>query len=154
VTVLGVGDIAPDFELPEQDGEQVLLSSFAGEWVVVYFYPKADTPGCTTEACAFRDRSAAFAERGATVLGVSTDPVEDLAAFAEKHSLPFTLLSDEDGEMAAAYDSFETREIRGEVYEIASRNSFLVDPDGYIAAVYQDVTPEGHAGEILADIPE
>lgn len=146
------GDEAPAFELHDQNGERVVLSDYRGEHVVLYFYPKADTPGCTTEACSFRDAYEKFQERGIAVLGVSTDPVEDLSAFADKHDLPFRLLSDEEGEVARKYDSFAVKEIRGEEYEIAERNTFIIGPDGEIVAVYEDVSPEAHAEEILDDI--
>jgi peroxiredoxin Q/BCP len=146
------GDEAPTFELPDQDGEPVTLTDYRGNHVVLYFYPKADTPGCTTEACSFRDVFEEFEERGIAVLGVSTDPVEDIAAFAEKHELPFRLLSDEDGDVARKYDSFAIKEMRGQEYEIAERNTFVIGPDGEIVAVYEDVSPEAHAEEILDDI--
>ena len=146
------GDQAPKFELADQNGEPVVLSDYRGEHVVLYFYPKADTPGCTTEACEFRDAYERFEERGIAVLGVSTDSVEDIAAFSEKHDLPFQLLSDEDGTVAKEYDTFAVKEVRGEEWEIAERNTFLIGPDGDIVAVYEDVSPEGHAEEILDDI--
>jgi peroxiredoxin Q/BCP len=147
-----VGDDAPEFALPDQDGDTVDLSDFDGETVVLYFYPKADTPGCTTQACSIRDVYDEFEERGVTVLGISTDTVEDIAAFAEKHDLPFTLLADEDGEVARAYDSFAVKEMRGEEWEIAERNTFVVGPDGKVAAVYEGVSPEGHGDEILDEL--
>lgn len=146
------GDEAPAFELPDQDGEPVPLTDYRGEHVVLYFYPKADTPGCTTEACSFRDVYDEFEERGIAVLGVSTDSVDDLSAFADKHDLPFRLLSDDDGEVARKYDSFAVKEMRGEEWEIAERNTFVIGPDGNITAVYEDVSPEAHAEEILDDI--
>ena len=146
------GDQAPDFELADQNDEPVVLSDYRGEHVVLYFYPKADTPGCTTEACEFRDAYEQFDERGIAVLGVSTDSVEDIASFSEKHDLPFRLLSDEDGTIAKQYDTFAVKEVRGEEWEIAERNTFLINPDGEIVAVYESVSPEGHAEEILDDI--
>jgi peroxiredoxin Q/BCP len=150
--MLESGDEAPDFELPNQDGEPVSLSDYRGRPVVVYFYPRADTPGCTTEACSFRDNWSDYEERGVAVLGISDDPVEDLAAFAEKYDLPIELLSDEDGEVGGSYDSFGTREIQGQEFEAAFRNTYVVDADGQIAHVYEGVDPEGHAEEILADL--
>lgn len=143
---------APDFELENQDGEPVALSDFQGQPVVLYFYPKADTPGCTVEAQGFRDHWAAFEDRDVAVLGVSNDPVEDLKAFQEKYDLPLTLLSDEDGTVASAYETYGTTEIRGETWEIAFRNTYLVDADGTIARVYEDVDPDGHAEALLADL--
>jgi len=143
---------APDFELRNQDGETVRLSDFEGRKVVLYFYPRADTRGCTIEAKGFRDEWDEFEARGVAVLGVSNDPVEDLESFREKYDLPFTLLSDEDGEVATAYETYGTTEVRGEEWEIAFRNTYVIDEEGYIEHVYEDVSPEGHAGEILEDL--
>lgn len=146
------GDEAPTFELSDQDSNPVPLTDYRGEHVVLYFYPKAHTPGCTKEACSFRDVYDEFEERGIAVLGVSTDSVEDISSFAEEYDLPFRLLADEDGEVARAYDTFAVKEMRGEEYEIAERNTFVIGPDGAIVAVYEDVSPEAHAEEILDDI--
>ncbi|WP_129116390.1 thioredoxin-dependent thiol peroxidase [Halegenticoccus tardaugens] len=150
--MLSVGDDAPDFELPDQRGETVSLSEFRGEHVVLYFYPRADTPGCTTEACGFRDAYDEFDARGVRVLGVSDDPVDDLAAFAEKYDLPFRLLSDESGDVAAAYDSYGEKNMFGKTFDGVFRNTYVVGPDGTLAHVYEGVSPEGHAEEILADV--
>lgn len=150
--MLSIGQPAPDFELPNHDGTPVDLSDFEGQRVVLYFYPRADTSGCTKEACGFRDSWDAFEDHDVAVLGVSNDPVEDLAAFKEKYDLPFTLLSDPDGDVATAYESYGTREIRGEQWEIAFRNTYLIDEDGAIERVYENVSPEGHASEILDDL--
>ena len=150
--MLDVGDDAPEFELPDQNGDTVSLSDFRGERVVVYFYPRADTPGCTTEATEFRDESDAFASRDVTVLGISDDPVADLGPFAEKYDLPFRLLSDESGEVAAAYDSYGEKNVGGRTFDGVYRNTYLVGPDGRIERAYEDVSPEGHAGQILADL--
>lgn len=152
--MLETGQEAPAFELPDQNGDPVALADFEGQHVVLYFYPRADTPGCTTEACGFRDRWDAFDERDAAVLGVSNDPVENLQPFREKYDLPFTLLSDEDGGIATAYESYGDVEVDGDVYDIALRNTYLIGPDGRIEAVYEDVSPDGHAEDILADLPE
>jgi peroxiredoxin Q/BCP len=146
------GDEAPGFELPNQDGEPVSLSDYRGQRVVVYFYPRADTPGCTLEARDFADHWEAFRDRDVAVLGVSDDPVEDLAAFAEKYELPFDLLSDEDGQVGEAYDSFGTRTIGDTAITAAFRNTFVVDEDGRVEAVYEGVDPEGHAEELLEDL--
>ena len=150
--MLDVGAAAPDFELPDQNGDLVSLSDYRGQKVVLWFYPRANTEGCTMEACSFRDNWDAFEERDIAVLGVSNDPVEDLAAFTEKYDLPFTLLSDGEGAVATAYDSYGTRELGGETHEIAFRNTYVIGPDGTISHVYEDVTPEAHAEEILADL--
>ncbi|MFB6210152.1 MAG: peroxiredoxin [Halobacteriales archaeon] len=150
--MLSRGELAPDFELPNQDGDPVALSDYSGERVVLYFYPRADTRGCTIEAKDFRDHWDAFVDADVTVLGISNDPVEDLAAFAEKYDLPFELLSDEDGAVASAYETYGTVEIDGETSEIALRNTYVIASDGTIERVYEDVSPDGHAKEILADL--
>lgn len=150
--MLSVGDTAPEFELPNQDGDSVTLSDFRGDSVVVYFYPRADTPGCTTEACGFRDSWDEFEERGIQVLGISDDPVSDLEAFAEKFDLPFTLLSDESGDVSSAYDSYGEKNMFGNTFDGVFRNTYVVGPDGDITHVYEGVSPEGHADAILSDI--
>lgn len=150
--MLEQGERAPDFELNNQDGELVSLSDLKGEKVVLYFYPKADTPGCTKEACGFRDSWEDFEESDIEVIGVSTDPVEDLKEFKEKYDLPFTLLSDERGEVASAYESYGTTEVGDETWEIAFRNTYVIDEDGYIERVYKNVSPEGHADEIIEEL--
>lgn len=150
--MLEPGDDAPDFELPDQDGEPSRLADFRGQPLVLYFYPKAGTSGCTTQACSFRDNWEAFLDEGIQVLGVSTDPVEDIAAFAESESLPFPLLSDPDGEVAKAYESLDTVEHEGQLFDIALRNTFVIGPDGTVQSVYEDVAPEAHAEEILEDL--
>ncbi|WP_336344675.1 peroxiredoxin [Halalkalicoccus ordinarius] len=148
--MLDVGADAPAFELANQNGEAVSLDEFEGR-VVVYFYPRADTPGCTTEARGFRDAWDAFEERDVAVLGISDDSVEDLADFASEYDLPFELLSDPDGEVAAAYDSYGEKTIGGNTFDGTFRNTYVVE-DGRIAAAYEGVSPEGHAEEILADL--
>jgi peroxiredoxin Q/BCP len=150
--MLEAGQPAPAFELPDQDGEPVSLSAYRGQRVVLYFYPRADTPGCTAEACSFRDAWGEYEDRDVVVLGVSNDPVDALAEFAEKYDLPFRLMSDEDGAVAERYDSFGEIEQEGEIYDIALRNTFLIGPDGDLEAVYEGVDPEGHADEVLADL--
>lgn len=150
--MLSRGELAPDFELHNQNGDPVALSDFSGEYVVLYFYPRADTRGCTIEAKDFRDNWEQFADANITVLGVSNDPVEDIEAFAEKYDLPFELLSDPEGAVASAYESYGTIEIDGDPAEIALRNTYLIAPDGTIERVYEDVSPDGHAEEILADL--
>jgi len=151
--MITAGDSAPDFELPDQHGETVSLADLRGERVVVYFYPRADTPGCTTEACGFRDAWDEFERRGVRVLGISDDPVDDLAAFAEKYDLPFTLLSDEEGAVAEAYDSYGEKNMFGNTFDGVFRNTYVVGPDGTIESAYENVSPDGHAEAILADLP-
>lgn len=150
--MLDVGDEAPEFELLDQDGDPVSLADFAGRRVVLYFYPRADTPGCTREAVDFRDNWDVYEDHDLVVLGVSNDPVENLEPFREKYDLPFSLLSDPDGTVASAYDSYGDIEVQGERYDIALRNTYVIDPEGRIEAVYEDVSPDGHAEEVLADL--
>ena len=150
--MLDIGETAPDFELPDQDGRTVSLSSFRGEYVVVYFYPRADTPGCTTEACGFRDSYEEFEDRGVTVLGISDDPVDDLEPFAAEYDLPFSLLSDEDGSVSTAYDSYGEKNMFGNTFDGVFRNTYVVGPDGDIVLAYEGVSPEGHAAAILDDL--
>lgn len=150
--MLDVGDQAPGFTLENQDGEAVSLSDHAGRPVVVYFYPRADTSGCTTEARSFRDAWDEYADAGAVVLGISDDPVDDIAAFREKYELPFDLLSDPDGSVASAYDSYGEKTMYGNSFDGVFRNTYLVGPDGRIAAAYPKVDPEGHADEVLEDL--
>jgi len=147
--MLTTGDRAPDFELQNQDDETVSLSAVDGEYAVVYFYPRADTPGCTTEAKSFRDQFQQFTERGITVFGISDDPVEDLAAFAEKHDLPFQLLSDPDGEVGRAYDSYGEKNMFGRTFDGMFRNTYIVEPDGTVARAFEGVSPADHAEEVL-----
>lgn len=149
--MLDVGAEAPEFELPNQRGETVRLSAFEGR-VVVYFYPRADTPGCTTEACEFRDVRPAFGERDVAVVGISDDPVSDLADFADEYDLDFHLLSDEDGAVASRYDSYGEKQMFGNTFDGVFRNTYVVGADGRIEAAYEGVTPEGHAEEVLADL--
>ncbi|MCO8245263.1 thioredoxin-dependent thiol peroxidase [Haladaptatus sp. AB643] len=147
--MLESGQTAPSFELPNQDGDQVSLADF-DTTVVVYFYPRADTPGCTTEACGFRDSWEEFEARDVPVLGISDDPVSDLAKFREKYDLPFDLLSDESGDVASAYDSYGEKRMFGNTFDGVFRNTFVVGSDGTVEAVFEDVSPDGHADEILA----
>ncbi|PSQ17479.1 thioredoxin-dependent thiol peroxidase [Halobacteriales archaeon QS_8_69_26] len=150
--MLEPGQEAPEFELPNQDGDPVSLSEFEGQRVVLYFYPRADTRGCTIEAKGFRDNMEAYEAADVAVLGISNDPVEDIADFAEKYDLEFDLLSDEDGSVAEAYESFGTIEMEGETHDIAYRNTFVIGPDGRIEVVYEGVDPGDHPEELLADL--
>lgn len=148
--MLAEGTRAPTFELPNQDGETVSLSDYDDQHVVVYFYPRADTPGCTTQACSFRDRWSDYEDRDVPVFGISDDPVGDLADFAAKYDLPFDLLSDDGGEVATEYDSYGEREIMGDVLDVTFRNTYVVGPDGAVVAAFEGVDPEEHADEVLA----
>ena len=143
-----VGAPAPEFELPDQDGQLHSLEDYRDQWVVLYFYPKDETPGCTTEACEFRDNIFAFRKIDAEIVGISLDDVETHQEFAEKYSLPFTLLSDKDGETAKRYGVLKNYG----VMKLASRQSFLIDPDGQIVKHYEKVDPESNSTQMLADI--
>jgi peroxiredoxin Q/BCP len=145
------GRKAPDFTLPDQNGDKHKLSSYRGRWVLVYFYPKDDTPGCTKQACAIRDHHAGFARGKIKVLGISVDPVKRHKRFVEKYELPFTLLSDEEKKVVGKYGVWGKKKFMGREYEGTHRMSFLVDPDGKIAKVYTKVKPEAHAEEVLQD---
>jgi peroxiredoxin Q/BCP len=145
---VAVGAAAPEFELPDQDGQLHSLEDYRDQWVVLYFYPKDETPGCTTEACEFRDNIFAFKDLNAQILGVSLDDVESHKAFAANHGLPFPLLADVEGEAASAY-GVKTR-MAG--MEIAKRQTFLIGPDGTIAKHYVKVNPAEHSKEVLADL--
>jgi len=148
--VIEAGDPAPDFELPDQDGRAVRLEDFRGQRVVVYFYPKADTPGCTTQACGVRDRKADYAQAGAVVLGVSPDPVAKVKKFHEKYALDFPLLADEDHKVAEAFGVWVEKSMYGRKYWGAQRSTFIVDSDGTIAAVLRKVKPAEHDARVLA----
>lgn len=150
--MLEKGESAPDFELPNQDGDTVRLSDYEGRTVVLYFYPMAGTEDCTREAEAFQETYDEFADRDVAVLGVSTDDVEDVRSFHESNGFPFDLLSDADGSVARAYGTYGEPEVDGEVYEIAYRHTYVVDGDGTVAAVYEDVDPATHAADVLADL--
>jgi peroxiredoxin Q/BCP len=152
--MLAPGDTAPDFELSDHRDRPASLSSYRGDYVIVYFYPRADTPGCTTEACGFRDRYGEFEERGVTVLGISDDPVDDLASFADEYDLPFRLLSDEDGSVAAAYDSYGEKNMFGNTFDGVFRNTYVIGPDGEVVLAYEGVSPDGHADAILDDLDD
>ena len=144
-----VGQPAPAFKLQDQDGKWHSLADYKGKWVAIYFYPKDDTSGCTTQACSFRDNIFAFNKEGAVILGISVDDVESHKKFAEKHSLPFTLLADADKAVSKSYGVLKT--YMG-VMEMARRDTFIVDPQGRIAKHYESVDPEGHSEVVLEDI--
>jgi peroxiredoxin Q/BCP len=149
---LAPGDTAPDFTAPSQDGSTVSLSDFKGKNVVLYFYPKDDTPGCTKEACAFRDEFAEFKSKGVVVLGVSTDPAKSHAKFVEKYKLPFTLMADEDKKIVEAYGVWGEKSFMGRKYMGTHRVTFLIGPDGKIKKIWPEVKPQDHAKEVLAEI--
>jgi peroxiredoxin Q/BCP len=142
------GSAAPSFKLQDQNGDWHTLEEYHGKWLALYFYPKDDTPGCTTEACNFRDNIYAFKAIGAAVVGISVDDVDSHKEFSEKYKLPFTILADPHHETAAAYGVLKDYKLA----KMASRQSFLIDPDGNIAKHYENVDPKDHTAEVLADI--
>ena len=148
------GDAAPDVALPDESGTVHRLSDQRGRWTILYFYPRDDTPGCTVEACEFRDTNETIRDRGADVWGVSPQNGASKRAFREKFNLPFTLLADEDHKVAEAYGSWVEKQNYGKTYWGTARTTFLVDPSGRIARVWPKVKPEGHAAEVLAALEE
>jgi peroxiredoxin Q/BCP len=148
------GDTAPDFTLPNQDGEQVTLSHLRGKPVVLYFYPKADTPGCTTQACGIRDHRDDYAKAGAVVVGVSPDPVKRVAKFADKHDLDFTLLADEDHAVCEQYGVWVEKSMYGRKYMGVQRTTFIIDPEGKVVKVFPKVQPKKHDDLVLAALEE
>lgn len=148
----GVGDQAPGFSLHDQDGKTHTLSEYLGRPVLLYFYPKDDTPGCTKEACMLRDADPDFSALSAVVLGVSADSVKSHKKFAEKYELTFPLLADEDRTVVRAYGVWGPKKFMGREYEGISRTSFLIGSDGIIKKVYEKVKPETHAEEVLHDL--
>jgi thioredoxin-dependent peroxiredoxin len=153
VPVLREGDPAPDFTLESDSGDGVTLSDLRGRPVVVYFYPKDDTPGCTKQACAFRDAYSEFQERGAVVLGVSRDSVERHRKFKEKYGLQFPLLSDPDHLVAEAYGVWGERKYAGKTYMGVNRSTFVIDPEGTVTRAMYGVNPERNPGEALEALP-
>jgi thioredoxin-dependent peroxiredoxin len=143
------GQPAPDFELPDQDGTPVQLSGFRGRRVVLYFYPKADTPGCTTQACGIRDHQPDYDAAGATVLGVSPDPVADVKRFHDKQGLTFTLLADEDHAVAEAYGVWVEKSMYGNTFMGNERTTFVIREDGVVGDVLRKVKPKEHDGLVL-----
>ena len=147
------GQEAPDFELTTDSGEQVRLSGLRGKPVVLYFYPRDDTPGCTTQACGIRDAYGEFEERGAVVLGVSPDDEQSHVKFKEKYGLPFTLLADPEHEVSEAYGVWKEKNFGGKKYWGVERSTFVIDEDGKIAKAMLRVKPDTHAEKVLAALP-
>lgn len=145
---------APLFSLPDQDGKMHTLSDYAGEWVILYFYPKDDTPGCTVEACSFRDNTAELARLNAVVLGVSKDTTQSHQKFASKHKLNFPLLADTTGEVCKAYGVLKEKSMFGKKYMGVSRDTFLINPEGQVVKEYRGVNPLTHWSEIQKDLAE
>ncbi|MBI4127755.1 MAG: thioredoxin-dependent thiol peroxidase [Parcubacteria group bacterium] len=147
-----VGDKALEFSLPDQEGKEHSLSDYKGRWVLLYFYPKDATPGCTKEACAIRDRFPQFQKRGITVLGVSVDSVQSHERFATKYQLPFLLLADREKTVVKRYGVWGAKKFMGREYRGTKRTSLLINPEGAIVKIYENVKPEMHAEEVLADL--
>ena len=147
---LKVGQKAPVFELPDQDGKIHKLSDYKGKFVLLYFYPKDDAPGCTIEACSIRDNFSSFKKIKTIVLGVSADSIKSHKKFEEKYSLPFPLLSDKNKKVIKAYGVWGKKKFMGREYMGIKRTSFLINPDGKISKIYEDVKPAHHASEVLA----
>ncbi|HLL90907.1 MAG TPA: thioredoxin-dependent thiol peroxidase [Tepidisphaeraceae bacterium] len=143
------GQPAPTFDLPSSTGKPVALSDFAGQTVVLYFYPRADTPGCTKEACGFRDAIASYQKLSVPVLGISPDPVKDVEKFAKKYDLNFPLLADEDHAVCERYGVWQEKSMYGKAYMGAARVTFVIGGDGKVRHVFVKVKPEGHDQEVL-----
>jgi thioredoxin-dependent peroxiredoxin len=152
--VVAEGQEAPDFKLPDQDGNDVTLSELRGQPVVLYFFPKADTPGCTAQACGVRDHGSDYAGSGARVVGVSPDTVAAQRKFADKYGLDFTLLADEDHRVAALYGVWGEKKMYGKTYMGVQRATFLIDPDGKVAKVFPKVSPKTHDEVVLVALGE
>ncbi len=152
--MIGENTQAPDFSLPDQHGTVHSLKDMRGKWVLLYFYPKDDTPGCTKEACTLEKTSNRYAAKSCIVLGVSADSVESHAKFAKKHKIGFKLLADTDKTVINAYGVWQEKSFMGKKYKGIVRMSFLIDPEGKVRKIYPKVSPEEHAFEVLADIEE
>jgi peroxiredoxin Q/BCP len=152
--MIEAGQEAPDFTLPDQNGGEVTLSDLRGQPVVLYFYPRADTPGCTTQACGIRDRRADYEAAGARVLGASPDTVEDIKKFADKQSLDFTLLADADHAVAEKYGTWGEKKMYGKTYMGVARSTFVIDAEGNVATVFPKVKPAEHDELVLKALGE
>ena len=147
---ISINDKAPEFTLPDQNGEEVALKDFRGKYVVLYFYPRADTPGCTIEACEFRDSYRKIQNTGAVILGISPDQPKAQKKFEEKYKLPFILLGDADKKVGNAYGVIQEKNMYGKKVMGVARTTFIIGPDGKIKHIFSKVKPEGHAEEVLA----
>lgn len=152
--MIDVGDLAPDFDLPSDRGDRVRLSELRGQRVILFFYPKDDTSGCTKEACGFRDAMPTIVERNAIVLGVSPDPVKSHERFRDKYDLNFPLLADEDHEVADAYGAWGPKKMYGREYHGILRSTFVIGVNGRIEKAYRKVRPAEHAAEVAAELAE
>ena len=152
--MLETGAKAPEFDLPDQDGQRVRLADLRGQTVVLYFYPKADTPGCTTQACGIRDHRADYEAAGVTVLGVSPDPVEAIRKFHDKQDLNFTLLADSDHAVAEAYGVWGEKSMYGRTYMSVTRSTFIIDAEGTVVHVIPKASPKTHDDQVLKALDE
>lgn len=152
--MLEPGTPAPEFTLPDQDGNPVALADLRGQTIVLYFYPRADTPGCTAQACSARDRSAEYEAAGARVIGVSADPVAAIKKFTDKYDLNFTLLADEDHSVAEAYGTWVEKSMYGKRYWGVQRATYVIGPDGRIEHVFPKVSPKTHDDVVLEALAE
>lgn len=152
--VLSAGIQAPDFKLNDNEGQPHALGDYRGQTVVIYFYPKDDTPGCTQEACSFRDAYADFKKAGVTLIGISPDSEKSHTKFIEKYELPFTLLSDPGHKVCEAYGVWGLKKFKGREYEGVYRTTFIIDPEGVIKHVFENVKPDDHSQEVLAVIAQ
>ena len=150
--MLDQGEKAPSFSLQDSEGKAHSLENYQGKTIVLYFYPKDDTPGCTKEACSFRDNYAAFKEAGIEIIGISPDTVASHQKFSEKYDLPFTLLADPDHKVCEAYEVWGKKKSFGREYEGVFRTTFIIGPDGTIKQVFENVKPSEHSQEVLAEI--
>ena len=151
---LKINQKAPEFSLPDQDNKLHKLSDYRGQWLLLYFYPKDDTPGCTKEACAIRDNFPSFRKLNIKIFGVSVDSIKSHKKFSEKYNLPFTLLADQEKKVVKKYGVWGKKKMMGREYESTHRTSFLIDPGGKIAKIYKNVKPEIHAEEVLENLRE
>ncbi|MCT7952080.1 thioredoxin-dependent thiol peroxidase [Ancylothrix sp. C2] len=149
---INLGDLAPDFSLPDAEGNIHRLSALRGKRVVLYFYPRDNTPGCTKEACAFKDFYPQYKSQDIVVLGISSDDAKSHTKFIQKYQLPFPLLCDEGAKVATAYESYGLKKFMGKEYMGVHRHTFVIAPDGTLEKIYRKVKPETHAAEILSDI--
>lgn len=149
---LAVGDKAPDFCLMSAKGEQVCRTDFQGQWLIVYFYPRDNTPGCTKEACGYRDIYPSCQAQNLAIVGISGDDAKSHQKFIQKYQLPFPLLCDPDATVAKAYESYGPKKFMGKDYEGIYRNTFLIDPQGYLAGIYLKVKPDAHITQVMADL--
>lgn len=152
MTTLKEGRVAPSFSLNDQDGKTHKLSAYKGKWVLLYFYPKDDTPGCTKQACGIRDEFPAFKKLGCVVFGISTDTEKSHKKFEEKYKLPFTLLADTEKKIVEKYGVWAPKKFMGREFLGTVRTSFLINPEGKIAKIYENVKPPVHADAVLADL--